>query len=183
MSNCLADGGLAPPPGCTIVEENSSHADGVEALYDKAFGPGRFARTAERLREGNTVMDGCSHVAVDEAGRVVAAVRIWPIDVGGQAGAVFVGPVAVDPDWRGGALGLCLVELCLERATEQGARAAILIGDAPYFERIGFATVRTRDYPAPGHVPEGRLLAKPLVEGGLDDLIGPLSVPRGASPA
>ncbi len=185
MSSSSPESGASLPsetsvPDCIIACETSDHAPHVEALYDRAFGPGRWAKTAERLREGNTQLEDCSLVAMTEADKVVAAVRLWPVDVGGQPGTVFVGPVAVDPDWRGSALGLSLTRQCMELAKAKGFALAILVGDARYFERIGFGVVSSSAYPLPGHVPTGRLLAVELAPGAMARLKGRLTVPRAA---
>ncbi len=167
----------------TYHVETSAHAEGVERLYDRVFGPGRFARTAERLREGNSLLLDCSRVVMDEGGDIVAAVRLWPLAVGGEVSAVFVGPVAVDKTFRGGALGLEMTNVCLQSAKEQGFSHAVLIGDAPYFGKIGFVPCKSSDYPAPGHIPEGRLLMRTLLPEGELPTPGALSVPRGATSA
>ena len=166
----------------SIIDDAELHDNAVEALYDRAFGPGRFAKTAERLREGNDCLKHLSRRAVSE-GEVIAAVRLWPLMVGDVPGAVFVGPVAVDEAFRGSSLGLELTELCLEAAQKDGWKLAILIGSADYFGRIGFTKIPTQDYPIPGYVPEGRLLARELSAGVLADMQGPISVPRDARPA
>ena len=73
-------------PAYEIIPDTADHAAGVEALYDEVFGPGRFAKTAERLREGNTKIADASFVAVDAEG-VTGAVRVWPVTIGGKARA------------------------------------------------------------------------------------------------
>jgi predicted N-acetyltransferase YhbS len=55
-------------------------------LYDEVFGPGRFAKTAERLREGNTKIADASLVALDSDG-VTGVVRVWPVKVGDKGRA------------------------------------------------------------------------------------------------
>ena len=41
-----------------IDAERPEDFDAVEALIDAAFGPGRYAKSAERLREGNHQLAG-----------------------------------------------------------------------------------------------------------------------------
>lgn len=168
-------------PACVVLVETPFHDAAIERLYDRAFGPGRFAKTAERLREGNHRLMECGRVAMRDD-EVIAAVRLWPLQIGERVMAVFVGPVAVDPDYRGGSLGLKLTGMCMDAAAAAGWDAAILVGDADYFGHIGFEQISTRDFSAPGYVPANRLLARALKPGALDGVSGALSVPPVATP-
>ena len=134
-----------------IVPENPEHhAEAIEALYDRTFGPGHFAKTAERLREGTQSLPELSRVAVKD-GSVIAVTRLWPLVVGEAAHrAVFVGPVAVDPSFQGQRLGLTVTGEALEAATQAGWPAAVLIGAPRYFSEIGFEVVGKRlSFPGP----------------------------------
>lgn len=44
----------------TYRPEAPADADAILQLTDRAFGPGRYAKAAERLREGNAVLRGLS---------------------------------------------------------------------------------------------------------------------------
>ena len=97
-----------------VAEIPDQHAEAIEALYDRTFGPGHFAKTAERLREGNQSRPDLTRVAVSD-GVVIGVCRIWPIVVGEpRIPAVFVGPVAVDPGFQGQRLGLSVTGEALE---------------------------------------------------------------------
>jgi predicted N-acetyltransferase YhbS len=115
-----------------IEIEASADAAAVEALVLAAFGPGRFAKTAERLRERARVAAG---FVAREDGRIVGSVRLWAISVGG-APALFLGPIAVAADCRRAGLGADLVQACVDHAGDTGI---LLVGDLPYFGRFGFA--------------------------------------------
>lgn len=168
-------------PAHTIMTEQIEHAQGIETLYDRCFGSGRFAKTAERLREGNQQLLALSRVAVDMQGDVIAAVRLWPLKVGAFGRAVFVGPVAVDEQYRGSGLGLLLTKECMQHAQQAGWPLAILIGDQPYFGKLGFKNISTSDYPAPGYIPSHRFLGLELEENALAENQGKLSVPLAAT--
>ncbi len=169
-------------PSFSICSERAEHAVGIEQLYDRCFGPGRYAKTAERLREGNQSLIDMCKVAVDDDGIVVGAVRLWPLQVGQTGRAVFVGPVAVDNKYRGSRLGLILTQECLALATQAGWPMALLIGDEPYFGKLGFSSIATSDYIPPGYVPPNRLLALELEKGALEKSKGIISVPRVSIP-
>ena len=168
------------PPA--INQDAVEHSQAIERLYDRAFGPGRFAKTAERLREGNTCLYALSRIA-ESHGEIIAAVRLWPLEVGGEGGVVLVGPVAVDAHWRGVAIGLELTQACLVAARDAGIKAALLIGSQPYFERIGFELLDPKRLEFPGHVPPERLLGMDLSQNTWSKLKGRVSVPRVAKPA
>jgi len=114
-----------------IEIEASADAAAVESLVLAAFGPGRFAKTAERLRERARVAAG--FVARDD-GRIIGSVRLWAITVGGEP-ALFLGPIAVSADSRRAGLGGDLVQACVDHAGDTGI---LLVGDLPWFGRFGF---------------------------------------------
>ncbi len=129
----------------------------LDRIIERAFGPGRFAKTAERLREGNTAVDGLSFVA-REGGRVVGGVRLWPVRIGGSP-ALFLGPIAIDADRRDLGLGGRLVERACAAASEAGWNSVLLVGDEPYFGRFGFMRADVR---LPGPVDRKRVLIRAL---------------------
>lgn len=124
----------ATPAPLRIQIESPSDAAAVETLVLAAFGPGRFAKTAERLREKARVVAG---FVAREDGRIVGSVRLWSITVGGEA-ALLLGPIAVAADCRRAGLGADLVQACLNHA---GPIGILLVGDLPYFGRFGFQPV------------------------------------------
>jgi len=146
----------------------------VTALIDRVFGPGRFAKVSERLREGNRLLGDCSFVAM-RGGRPVGCVRLWPVTIGG-APVAFLGPLAVDPDERSAGLGQALVEAACEAARSVGWKAVLLVGDAPYFTRAGFSAAPAKGVVMPGPVDQRRVLLKALVEGGDEGLSGLVAV-------
>ena len=99
---------LSPDPFPPLVHETPAMEAAVTALIDRVFGPGRFAKSSERLREGNTLLADCSFVSL-RGGAPVGCVRMWPVTIGGEPVA-FLGPLAVDPDERSAGLGQALVE-------------------------------------------------------------------------
>ena len=123
-------------PAWRIEPETPADGDAVGALVLAAFGPGRFAKTAERLREPSRPAFG---FVIRSAGRTIGSVRLWPIRIG-DAPALFLGPIAVEAASRRAGMGAALVHACLAAA---GTTGVLLVGDPPYFQRFGFR-------PAPG---------------------------------
>jgi predicted N-acetyltransferase YhbS len=157
-----------------LVLETPAMETAVTALIDRVFGPGRFAKVSERLREGNRLLADCSFVAM-RGGQPVGCVRLWPVTIGG-APVAFLGPLAVDPDERSAGLGQTLVEAACEAARAAGWKAVLLVGDAPYFTRAGFSAAHTAGVAMPGPVDQRRVLLKALVEGGDQGLSGMVAV-------
>ena len=155
-------------PTPLIRNEEPRDAAQIAALVERAFGPGRYAKAAERLREGKTARADLSFVA-EADGSLVGSVRLWPVKVGGEA-AIFLGPIAVDADERGAGLGQELVERACEAARQAGCAAVLLVGDLPWFERMGFAVARGVTMPGP--VDARRVLVKELQPGAADTLQG-----------
>ena len=130
--------------GVRIDTETSADGPAVDALVLAAFGPGRFAKTAERLREAAPVAAG--FVARDGA-ELLGSVRLWSITIGGVP-ALFLGPIAVAATNRKAGLGADLVHACLSFASGQGM-GVLLVGDAPYFGRFGFGSEPDIHMPGP----------------------------------
>jgi predicted N-acetyltransferase YhbS len=159
-----------------IRPEEPRDAVHIDALVAKSFGPGRYAKSAWRLREGVSPQEGLSFVAVE--GNVLrGSVRFWPIAVGGDK-ALLLGPLAVETEQRGRGIGIALMNRGVEEARTLGHRAIILVGDAPYYARAGFAPLPSGKIKFPGPVDSARILGLALVEGTLDSLSGDVRRPR-----
>ena len=156
--------------GWDIRPERPEDAPLVEALNAAAFGPGRYAKSAYRLREGVAAEPGLSFVAV-EKGIVRGSVRFWPIAIGAVP-ALLLGPLAVQSDQRGRGIGISLMNRGIEEAKARGHRAMVLVGDLPYYSRVGFVAIKPGRIVFPGPVDPRRVLGLALVEGALDALEG-----------
>jgi predicted N-acetyltransferase YhbS len=158
----------APLSGAVVVRaEQAGDAGTIDRIVLEAFGPGRFAKTAERLREGAGIEAG--FVACLD-GRVVGSVRLWRIRVG-ETPCLFLGPIAVQRSQRSEGLGAALVQACIDQARASGSAGILLVGDASYFGRFGFA--RTEGVSLPGPVDPARLLWLPM---GRDSVSGPVMI-------
>jgi predicted N-acetyltransferase YhbS len=141
------------------VPLDAANAAAAEALILQAFGPGRFAKTAERLREGNIALKDLSFAALSE-GQMVGCVRTWPIMIKGQSASAprlcFLGPIAVAPSQRDHGIGGRLIKAVIDAARTKGFDAVILVGDMAYFARFGFEPAVGLSLPGP--VDHNRLL-------------------------
>src|SRR5690348_8662156 len=134
----------------TIRSERPEDALLVDTLNEAAFGPGRFAKSAYRLREGVSHLGELSFVAI-EGRKFRGSVRFWPIAIGGHP-ALMLGPLAVQADQRGRGIGISLMEHALAEARRLGHEVVILIGDEPYYARVGFAKLPPGRIRFPGPV-------------------------------
>ncbi len=157
-------------------ETPSRDAAAIEALYDLTFGPGHFARTAERLREFSRSLPAISRVA-HAGGTLVGVCRVWPLHIG-ETPALFHGPVAVHPDHRGDRLGLRLTEAALEAGKAAGWPVALLIGAPAYFGEIGFRVAPPGQLALPGPQDPARVMLRPLA-GDLGGVSGPVHAAPG----
>jgi predicted N-acetyltransferase YhbS len=153
-----------------IRAEEPGDALAIDALVERAFGPGRFAKSAYRLREGVEPEGGLGFVAVED-GVLGGSVRFWPVVIGAHA-ALLLGPLAVESGQRGRGMGVELMERGLDEARRRGHRAVVLVGDPPYYAKVGFAPLPRGRVRLPHAVDPTRVLGLALVEGGLDGLEG-----------
>jgi predicted N-acetyltransferase YhbS len=166
----------------TIRNEALSDIDAREELLDRVWGPSRFEKTAERLREGRGPAKGLSLVA-EEQQRLVGTVRLWQVCAGPGRPALLLGPLAVDEPWRCRGIGTALMRRAVASARRRGHQAVLLVGDAPYYGRFGFSADETGGLWLPGPFDRHRLLGCELAPGALNGargLIGAtgLAVPK-----
>jgi predicted N-acetyltransferase YhbS len=155
-----------------IRAEEASDDAAVEALIDLGFGPGRFAKTAYRLREGVAPDSRLSFVAEDRESRaLLGAVRFWPVIIGKRP-ALLLGPLAVAPKLRGQGIGIALMQRGIEEARALGYESVILVGDESYYAKVGFAKLQPGQIRFPGPVDPERVLGLGLKEGALAALSG-----------
>jgi predicted N-acetyltransferase YhbS len=153
-----------------IRAERPEDAPLVDALTAQSFGPGRYAKSAYRLREGIDAEPGLSFVAVED-GILRGSMRFWAVTVGKDS-SLLLGPLAVQSDQRGRGIGIALMQKGLEEAKKKGHKSAILVGDAPYYARVGFAPVKGNRIKFPGPVDPARILGIALADSALDTLEG-----------
>ncbi len=153
----------------------------ISALHARVFGPGRFARTAYRVREGMgagaEISRFCRLAVMD--GHIIAALRMSEIVIGGTPGALLLGPLVVAPEYAGQGYGRGLVTDALEDARASGIRLVVLVGDEPYYGRFGFKPVKPGTILFPGPVNPARILAAELTDGSLSAFHGLISPARG----
>ena len=135
----------------------------IDRLDAQAFGPGRYARTAYRLREGVEPDFALSFIA-RVGPMLVGANRMTPVDCSGRM-ALLLGPLTVETAFHGRGIGSALIKRSLDAARDAGHGFVILVGDMTYYQRFGFVRVPPGRLVLPGPVDLTRLLVCELAEG------------------
>ena len=153
-----------------ILPETKEDAEAVQRLHERTFGPGRFAKTAYRLREQVEHSVDLSFTA--RIGTLlVGSVWLTPIRIG-ESKALLLGPLTVEPAFRERGIGQALIARALGEASAKGHRLAILVGDEPYYAKSGFRRIPPGRVTMPGPVDPARLLVAELVEGAFNGVSG-----------
>ncbi|WP_420407046.1 GNAT family N-acetyltransferase [Hoeflea sp.] len=146
-----------PCQDIVFLTEDASHDAAIDLINAEAFGPGRFVRAAERVREQGPHDRALSFVGSDR-GEVIASVRMTPV-LAGQTEAYLLGPLAVRPSHKNLGIGRELVRIALAAASRTSSKVVLLIGDAPYYMPLGFARTRPGALKMPGPFDPNRMLA------------------------
>lgn len=156
----------------TILPETTDDAAAIERLNERIFGPGRYAKTAYRLREKLAHRLDLSFTA--RVGTLlVGSVRLSPVRVG-ETKALLLGPLTVEPSFRERGIGQALIERALKEASAKGHRLVVLVGDESYYGKSGFKPVPPGRATMPGPVDPARLLVAELAEGAFTGVSGPV---------
>lgn len=147
----------------------------ISKLCDITFGPGRFARTAFRLREAYNGHDDFG-LCIKNGNFLVGSITFTPVFVGNEGNALLLGPLVVHPKFSGRGCGVRLIEEGVRLAESKGYKLIILVGDLSYYERFGFRPVEDDRFNFPGPVNKSRVLAKELQAGILENYKGMVHV-------
>jgi predicted N-acetyltransferase YhbS len=154
----------------TILPETEDDGPAVDRLNERTFGPGRYARTAYRIREGRPHSLDLSFTA--RVGTLlVGSLRMSKVRIG-AAPALLLGPLTVEPPFRDRGIGLALMQRSLQEARQKGHHLVVLVGDEPYYARAGFRRVPKGQVKMPGPVDPDRLLVAELVDGAFAGVSG-----------
>jgi predicted N-acetyltransferase YhbS len=165
-------------PSITIRPETADDAEAIERLHERTFGPGRLAKTAYRIREGAEHRLELSFTA--RIGTLmIGSVRLTPVRIG-EAKALLLGPLTIEPPFRARGIGRALIARALAEAKAQGHQLVVLVGDEPYYGKSGFTRVPKGRAVMPGPVDPARVLVCELSEGAFADVSGPIRPERDA---
>jgi predicted N-acetyltransferase YhbS len=154
----------------TILPETADDAVAIERLHERTFGPGRFAKSAYRLREDHAHSLDLSFTA--RIGTLlVGSLRMSTVRIG-EAPALLLGPLTIEPPFRQHGIGKAMIERALAEARARGHRLVVLVGDEPYYGKLGFKAIPKGQAKLPGPVDPARLLVCELAEGAFNGVSG-----------
>ncbi len=143
----------------------------VSLLCDNVFGPGRFSKTAFRIRENYKGHDDYGFCAWSGE-QLIGAIHFTPILIGQIPSGYLLGPLVVSPSYSGQRLGLKLIDHGINQALSDKAQLILLVGDYAYYNKVGFEIVPRHKLKFPGPVDPSRLLFKELQRDSLQALSG-----------
>ena len=156
----------------SILPETADDAVPVERLHERTFGPGRYVKSAYRLREGVGHRRDLSFTAWVGT-LLVGSVQLSSIRIGATP-ALLLGPLTVEPPFRGRGIGQALMSRALSEAKARGHCLVVLVGDEPYYRKAGFRCIPKGRATMPGPVDPSRLLVCELAHGAFDEVTGPI---------
>ncbi len=154
----------------TILPETTADSTAIERLHERTFGPGRYARSAYRLREGRGHLLDLSFTA-RIGSLLIGSVRLTPICIA-ETPALLLGPLTVEPPFRAHGVGTALIERALKDAKAAGHKLVVLVGDEPFYGKCGFKRIPKGQVKLPGPVDPARLLVAELSAGAFEGASG-----------
>ena len=160
-----------------IREETPDDIPAVAEVHVAAFGRGAEAALVMQLRSDDAII--VSIVAIVN-GNVVGNAIFSKLTIrmrdGREETAVGLAPVAVMPSFQRHGLGRRIIEAGLSLCAKHGYRSAFVLGDPTYYRRFGFSVGATTTLES--RYKGSHWMAKELVSGALDGLIGAVEYPR-----
>ncbi len=147
----------------------------IKQLCELVFGPGRFAKTAFRIREAYSGQDDFG-LCITSGDNIVGSITFTPVKVNNCEGAYLLGPLAVHPGIAGQGCGINLMNKGIETAHEKRAKLVILVGDLSYYSRVGFIPAPAGQLIFPGPVDKQRILIRELETNALKNFQGKIHV-------
>jgi predicted N-acetyltransferase YhbS len=154
----------------TILPEKADDAPAIDRLHERTFGPGRYARSAFRIREGRSHLLELSFTA-RIGSLLIGSVRLTPIAIG-ETPALLLGPLTVEPPFRTRGVGTALIARALKDAKAAKHKLVVLVGDEPIYAKSGFKRIPKDQVKMPGPVDPARLLVAELVPGAFEGVSG-----------
>jgi len=102
---------------------------------------------------------------------LVGSVRLTPICIG-ETPALLLGPLTVEPPFRERGVGTVLIERALKDAKAAGHNLLVLVGDEPFYGKLGFKRIPKGQVKMPGPVDPARLLVAELKPGAFEGVSG-----------
>lgn len=158
----------------TVRPATEADDDFIEDLQATAFGPGRFSKTAYRIRERFPIDKSLSLVA-EVDGTPCGSVWMTPVSIGGRNGWM-LGPLATHPNFRKLGAGKLLAREVTKRALARGdGEFVMLVGDRDYYCPLGWEPTTLGNIQFPGPVDPTRVLLFAEDKSLAESLDGPIA--------
>lgn len=157
-----------------IRAQKLEDATGTNALLDEVFGPGRHAKSAQRVREMASPATRYSCMAFGPSGEMSGVCCQYWLQLGNSQ-VLFLGPLAVRASHRGQGLGRAMIAWCMANSP---GMSILTIGNLSFFGEWGFVRAGGVDLGVP--VASNRVLGR--VGKDRRELAGKISALRAATP-
>ncbi len=154
-----------------VLRERIGDDSLIEPLLDRCFGFDRHHKTVYRLREGIAPVEKLSFVGLAPDGGLLGSLRFWPIRIG-EAPAILLGPLAVEPALQGAGVGRGLLRHGLTRAKRLDAKICVTVGAPDYYAPFGFENAAGHGLILPGPVEPERFQVLEIIPGALAGVSG-----------
>ncbi len=155
-----------------ILAERPDDGAHIDPLLDLTFGLERKQKTVYALREGLPPVAGLCFSAIAPNGGLLGSLRFWPIGIAGQAPAILLGPLTVEPALQGAGIGRSLVSHGLSEAKRLGKRICVVVGAPSYYRPFGFTEAGLAGLALPGPVEPERFQVLEIVTDALQGISG-----------
>lgn len=154
----------------SIQFETATDEADIEKLAAITFGPGRFSRSAFRLREGVENERELSFVAkIDNV--LIGSVKLTKIMIGANP-SLLLGPIMVSKTARNLGVGRELMVRSIKATMDAGHGSILLVGDYGYYNQFGFEQVKHGKIAMPGPADPARILFCELIKGEAEKISG-----------
>lgn len=158
-------------PSVNFISHSEINDNAItNTIIDKSFGPGRYTKTAYRLREYSQEITQLSYYIITDHKKIIGTIQYWPILIGNKWDALLLGPLAILPHHQNQGYGMKLMEYTLIKAANLHHKRVLLVGDIQYYNRAGFT--KASHILMPGPVDYNRLLVKELTTNAMQNVSG-----------
>jgi predicted N-acetyltransferase YhbS len=164
----------------TIKPEEELNFNDIRKVNHLAFGHQDEGVMVEKLRDNPNFISELSLVAILDS-EVVGHILLFPIEIkngSSMCNSLFLGPLAVHPDFKNKGIGSKLVEIGLKKAKDLGYDSVIAVGNPDYYSKLGFKRASNWNIAQQLDIPDEAFMAFELKSNGLKDCKGIIKYPK-----
>lgn len=150
----------------SITFAKAADLPAVHRLHLQTLGASFMESASSKLRAACSA-DDVMHLVASEDGKVVGSIQLRRVRLEGvgcpsEQKVAFLGPLVTDTYYQGMGLGSKLMDYGLSLIQKHGYSKVFLVGDATYYGRFGFVSVRPLNIALPDNQDGDRLKFKML---------------------